>query len=49
MEPESCVGPRWVESRPENCFGSVNWPLLPQFGQFTSARPFSGRWPFFAS
>ena len=42
MEPVSWVGPRWVESRPENCLGSVNWPLLPQLGQLTSARPFSG-------
>lgn len=42
MEPVSCVGPRWVESRPENCLGSVNWPLLPQLGQFTSARPLAG-------
>lgn len=49
MEPESCVGPRWVESRPENSLGSVNWPLLPQCGQLTSARPFSGRRPCFAS
>ena len=22
---------------PLNCFGSVNWPLFPQFGQLTSA------------
>lgn len=43
------MGPRWVESRPENCLGSVNWPLVPQLGQLTSARPFSGRRPFFAS
>ncbi|MES4828660.1 rhomboid family intramembrane serine protease, partial [Streptomyces anthocyanicus] len=31
-EPLSWVGPRWVESRPENCLGSVKVPLLPQLG-----------------
>src|SRR5687768_1288803 len=49
MEPESCVGPRWVESRPENCLGSVKVPLLPQLGQLRSARPLVGAWPFFSS
>ena len=29
--------------------GSVNAPLVPQFGQATSARPPSGGWPCFSS
>ena len=29
--------------------GSVNVPLLPQFGQVRPARPFSGGWPCLAS
>ncbi|OEV23910.1 hypothetical protein AN220_21945 [Streptomyces nanshensis] len=48
-EPESWVGPRWVESSPENCLGSVKPPLLPQCGQLMSARPFSGSRPCLAS
>lgn len=49
MEPLSCVGPRCVESRPENCLGSVKVPLLPQLGQLRSVRPFSGSLPCLAS
>ena len=35
--------------RPENAFGSVYWPLTPQFGHGTSASPFSAGAPFRAS
>ena len=36
-------------SRPENAFGSVYWPFVPQFGHGTSARPFSAARPLRAS
>ena len=36
-------------SRPENSFGSVHWPRVPQFAQAISASPPTGARPFFSS
>ena len=44
----SSTAPKNVFRSPENCFGAVNFPLLPQLGQLTSAID-SGLRLFFAS